>query len=93
MTLRFGDEKSLFGQGEVPAIVAALLDKGSAGLTRQQVQDRLDELKTELSHQRAAATRCTVDMEIAPRAPAGGDRAGRRTCCATRRSRPRRSTS
>jgi zinc protease len=48
LTLRFGDEKSLFGQNEVPDMVAALLDKGTASLTRQQVQDRLDELKTDM---------------------------------------------
>ncbi|MEO7010243.1 MAG: insulinase family protein, partial [Caldimonas sp.] len=49
LTLRFGDEKSLFGSGEVPGAVAALLDKGTRTLTREQVQDRLDKLKTELS--------------------------------------------
>ncbi len=49
LTLHFGDEKSLFGQGEVADAVAALLDKGTASLSRQQVQDRLDQLKTELS--------------------------------------------
>ena len=48
LTLRFGDEKTLFGQGEVPDTLAALLDKGTATLSRQQVQDRLDALKTEL---------------------------------------------
>ena len=48
LTLHFGDETSLFGQGEVADAVAALLDKGSASMTRQQVQDRLDELKTEI---------------------------------------------
>lgn len=49
LTLRFGDEKSLFGLGEVPDSVAALLDKGTRTLTREQIQDRLDQLKTELS--------------------------------------------
>ena len=33
LTLRFGDEKSLFGLGEVPETVAALLDKGTKTLT------------------------------------------------------------
>jgi zinc protease len=51
LSLRFGDEKSLFGQTAVADAVARLLDKGSATLTRQQVQDRLDALKTELSIQ------------------------------------------
>jgi len=49
MTLHFGNEKTLFGQNAVPAVVADLLDKGTATLSRQQVQDRLDALKTELS--------------------------------------------
>lgn len=49
LTLRFGNEKTLFGQGEVAEAVAALLDKGSQTLTRQQVQDRLDALHTEMS--------------------------------------------
>jgi zinc protease len=49
LTLRFGDEKTLFGQGEVPSFVAAMLDKGTATLSRQQVQDRLDQLKTDMS--------------------------------------------
>ena len=49
LTLHFGDETSLFGQGEVADAVAAMLDKGTATLSRQQVQDRLDALKTELS--------------------------------------------
>lgn len=49
LTLRFGNEKTLFGQGEVAETVAALLDKGSQTMTRQQVQDRLDALHTEMS--------------------------------------------
>lgn len=49
LTLRFGNEKTLFGQGEVAEAVAELLDKGSQTMTRQQVQDRLDALNTEMS--------------------------------------------
>ncbi len=49
LTLRFGDEKTLSGQGEVPDAVAALLDKGTTSLTREQFQDRLDQLRTEMS--------------------------------------------
>ncbi|HUG22265.1 M16 family metallopeptidase [Piscinibacter sp.] len=48
LTLHYGDEKSLFGSGEVPNLVAAMLDKGTQTMTREQVQDRLDELKTQL---------------------------------------------
>ena len=61
LTLRFGDEKSLSGWGEVPDSVAALLDKGTSSLTRQQVQDRLDEIKTEISV-RSAPGRVTLTL-------------------------------
>ena len=54
LNLRFGDEKTLFGQAAAADAVARLLDKGSATLTRQQVQDRLDALKTTLSVQPGA---------------------------------------
>ena len=49
MTLHFGDEAALAGQTEVGDFVASLLDKGSATMNRQQVQDRLDELKAEMN--------------------------------------------
>ncbi|MBW8831326.1 MAG: insulinase family protein [Burkholderiales bacterium] len=49
LTLRFGDEKSLFGTGEVPDFVAALLNKGTRTMSREQFQDRLDQLKTEMA--------------------------------------------
>jgi zinc protease len=49
LTLRFGDEKSLFGQGEIASMVASMLDKGTAHLSREQIQDRLDQLKSEVS--------------------------------------------
>jgi zinc protease len=51
LTLRLGDEKTLFGETATGDAVARLLDKGSTRLSRQQVQDRLDALKTELSIQ------------------------------------------
>ncbi len=49
LVLHFGDATSLFGSGDVPDALAAMLDKGTRSLTREQLQDRLDELKTELS--------------------------------------------
>ena len=49
LTLRFGDEKSLFGQEEVGSLVADLLDEGTPTLSRDQIHDRLDQLKTQLS--------------------------------------------
>ena len=49
LSLRFGTETSLKGWGEAPTALAELLDKGGAGLSRQQVQDRLDALQSEVS--------------------------------------------
>jgi zinc protease len=54
LSLRIGDEQSLFGQAAAAEATARLLDKGSAALSRQQVQDRLDALKTTLSVQPGA---------------------------------------
>lgn len=48
LTLRFGNVDSLAGWGEVPSALAALLDKGTANLGRQQVQDRLDALQSDV---------------------------------------------
>jgi len=48
MAMRLGSERSLLGQREVSEFAAAMIDKGGAGLTRVQIQDRLDALKSEL---------------------------------------------
>ena len=61
LTLRFGDEKSLFGWNEVPDAVASMLDKGTTGMTREQIQDRLDQLRTELGVS-SGAGRVTVSI-------------------------------
>jgi zinc protease len=45
LVLRHGDVNSLFGQETVGSFAASLLDKGAAGLTRQQIADRLDQLQ------------------------------------------------
>lgn len=49
LTLHFGDEKSLAGWGDAPATLAALLDKGTSKLDREALQDKLDELRTEVA--------------------------------------------
>ena len=48
LTLRFGDAQSLNGLAEVRDSVAAMLDKGTRTLSREQIQDRLDQLQTEV---------------------------------------------
>lgn len=49
LVLRFGTEKSLAGQGAVSQMLGRLFDKGGAGLTRQQIADRLDALQAQVS--------------------------------------------
>ena len=54
LSLRFGDQASLAGQNEVGEAVSALLDKGTKTLTREQIEDRFDKLKTQLGVSTAA---------------------------------------
>ena len=49
MVLHFGTDKSLANWGETPSAMAALLDKGTATLTRQQIQDKLDALQAQIA--------------------------------------------
>nr|WP_157360117.1 pitrilysin family protein [Caldimonas brevitalea] len=49
LSLRFGDEQSLKGRAVQGELVAAMLDKGTRQLSRQQLQDRLDELQAEVA--------------------------------------------
>ena len=49
LRLHYGDEQSLKGQETVASFVGALLDKGGAGLTRQQIADEFDRLRAEVS--------------------------------------------
>ncbi len=48
LTLRYGDAKTLMGQETVGGFVAQLIEKGGAGLTRQQIADRFDQLQAEV---------------------------------------------
>lgn len=48
LTLRFGDEKSLFGKSTAGSAAGALLNRGAAGMTRQQIQDEFDKLKAQV---------------------------------------------
>ncbi|MFM7704252.1 MAG: insulinase family protein, partial [Rubrivivax sp.] len=49
LVLRHGDAESLRGLGTVGALAAALLDKGGASLTRQQLRDRFTQLRAQVS--------------------------------------------
>ncbi len=45
LRIGYGDEKSMFGKRAVDDLASALLMRGSKGLTRQQIHDRLDALR------------------------------------------------
>jgi zinc protease len=47
--LHFGDEKSVFGKQTAASMAGALLMRGTAKHTRQQLNDEIDKLKTRLS--------------------------------------------
>jgi zinc protease len=49
ITLRMGSLESLSGLGEVPSITSSMLWRGSANYTRQQIRDRVDELRSTLN--------------------------------------------
>jgi len=49
LQLRFGDEHSLKGSAQAASFLARMLNKGTRQLTREQIQDKLDQLKTEVS--------------------------------------------
>ena len=47
--MHFGDEKSLFGLDTIGGATAAMLSMGTSTLSRQQIQDRFDQLKAQVS--------------------------------------------
>ena len=48
LVLRFGDVDALRGLGTTSTVMAALLDKGGAGMSRQQLRDRFTQLKAQV---------------------------------------------
>jgi len=49
VTLRFGEEKSVFGKSAAAQFAGGLLMRGTKNKTRQQIQDELDRLKTRMN--------------------------------------------
>ena len=49
LTLRFGDEKALFGKETAAEMAGALLMRGTKNKNRQQIQDEIDRLKARLT--------------------------------------------
>ena len=62
LTLRMGDEKSLFGQEPVGELTAAMLPRGAGGMTRTQLQDAFDKLKADVRFT-GNETRTTVSIQ------------------------------
>jgi zinc protease len=62
MTLRFGDEKSLMNRGTAASMAGAMLTRGTAKHTRQQIKDEFDKLKAQASIA-GGATSATVFIE------------------------------
>ncbi len=60
--LHFGDEKSLFDLDSIGAASAAMLNKGTSTLSRQQIQDRFDQLKAQV-HFAGGATGAHVSIK------------------------------
>jgi zinc protease len=48
LVLRYGDEASLRGRKPADAMLATLIAKGGAGLSRQEIADRFDRLRAEV---------------------------------------------
>ena len=49
VTIRYGDEKSLFGKAATAAITGGLLMRGTKNKSRQQIQDEMDRLKAKIN--------------------------------------------
>jgi zinc protease len=49
VTIRFGDEKSLFGKAAIAGITGGLLMRGTKHKSRQQIQDEIDRLKAQMN--------------------------------------------
>ena len=61
LVLHHGDEKSLFGRSAQGQLLGAVLGTGAEGLSRQQLSDRLDQLRTEVRF-RLDEQRLQVDL-------------------------------
>jgi zinc protease len=69
LAVRFGDEKSLFGKPAVAQLVGAVLMRGTKNKSRQQIQDEMDKLKSQIhvsgGVNNASASIQTVEANLA----------------------------
>jgi zinc protease len=70
LTLHYGDVKSLAGSGEVPSFTAALLDRGTAKRSRQQIEDRFNELQAQVSFSGGPGSLAVSIVTVRDRLPA-----------------------
>jgi len=62
VTLRFGDDKALFGKGTAGQFAVGFLVRGTRNRTREQVQEELDRLKARLTIN-GSATNVTASIQ------------------------------
>lgn len=61
LVVQFGDAETLRGQREISRAVGALLDNGTATMTRQQIEDRFDALRADVGFA-GGGTSAAVDI-------------------------------
>ncbi len=62
MTLRYGDEKSLVNRATAAQLAGAMLTRGTAGHTRQQIKDEFDRLRARVAID-GGPTQATLSIE------------------------------
>ncbi|MCU1234018.1 MAG: peptidase domain protein [Candidatus Solibacter sp.] len=62
LTIRYGDEKALFGKSAIAGVTGAVLMRGTKNKSRQQIQDEMDRLKAHISVS-GGATSATANIE------------------------------
>jgi zinc protease len=62
VTIRYGDEKSLFGKSSIAGMAGGLLMRGTKNKSRQQIQDEMDKLKAQIGVS-GGATSATASIE------------------------------
>ncbi|MEO8593326.1 MAG: pitrilysin family protein [Candidatus Solibacter sp.] len=62
VTIRYGDEKTVFGKIATAGIAGGMLMRGTKNKTRQQIQDEMDRLKAQMSVS-GSATSATARIE------------------------------
>jgi len=70
LTLHYGSVSTLMGSGEVPEFTAALLDRGTSKMSRQQIADRLAELQAEVGFEGSGQNVTATIVSVRDKLPA-----------------------